>query len=68
MRIDAVGLEDKADKVVESAMTLIARPEPPVFVFESTGRGDVQQILIALGYTLWKLSAYRRRRAPLTHR
>ena len=63
MRIDAVGLEDK---VVESAMTLIARPEPPVFVFESTGRGDVQQILMSLGYTLWQLSAYRRRRPPLT--
>jgi precorrin-6B methylase 2 len=66
MRIDTVGPEDKAGKVVESAMTLIARPEPPVFVFESTGRGDAQRTLIALGYTLWQLSAYRRRRPPLT--
>jgi len=49
-----------------SAATLIARPEPPVFVFESTGQGDAQQILIAAGYTLWQLSAYRRRRPPLT--
>jgi precorrin-6B methylase 2 len=63
MRIDDAGL---ADKVVESAMTLIARPEPPVFVFESIGRGDVQQNLMARGYTLWQLGAYRRRRPPLT--
>ncbi len=53
MRIDAVGLEAK---VVESAMTLIGRPEPPVFVFESIGHDHAQQFLMEQGYTLWQLS------------
>ena len=63
IRIDAVGLEAR---VVESAMTLIVRPEPPVFVFESTGHDDAQRFLMEQDYTLWQLSAYRRRRPPLT--
>jgi hypothetical protein len=63
MRIDVAGLEHT---VVRSAMTLIARAQPPVFVLELRGHSATQPFLMEQGYTLWELGAYRRRRPPLT--
>jgi hypothetical protein len=63
MRIDAGG---PAGRILESAMTLINRSKPPVLVFACTGDIDAQRFLMEQGYTLWRLTGYRRRRAPLT--
>jgi hypothetical protein len=52
--------------VLESASTLLSRPDSPAIVFSSGCGGDVQQSLIDRGYTLWRVGDYRRRRAPLT--
>ena len=53
-------------KILEATRTLLTRPQPPAFIFKSAARADAQRLLMEWGYTLWSVTGYRRRRAPLT--
>jgi precorrin-6B methylase 2 len=63
VKIDVKGREHK---VLEATRTLLDRSQPPAFVFKSAARADAQRLLMEWGYTLWSVTGYRRRRAPLT--
>ena len=63
VKIDVKGREHK---ILEATRTLLTRPQPPAFIFKSAARADAQRLLMEWGYTLWSVTGYRRRRAPLT--